>query len=145
MVRTVIGIVAGVACLGVVVTVLQQVSSAMHPLPAGVDPMDPADAAAFAEHVAAMPAGAWVVAMMSEVLGATIGALVAGAISKGALRGASGLVVGLATLGSVMNWMAFPHPMWFIAAQIVLYPVALMSVWALLASRSRDGVARAGA
>ena len=87
MVRTVIGAVAGVACLGAVVSLLQQVSSAMHPLPAGLDPMDPADAEAFAAHVGAMPPGAWVVALTSEVLGATIGALVAGAIANDALRG----------------------------------------------------------
>lgn len=139
MVRTIIGVVAGVVSLGVVVTLLQQLSSAMHPLPAGLDPMDPADAAAFAEHVAAMPPAAWVVAMLSEVIGAAIGALVAGAIAKDALRGASGVVVGLATVGSVMNWTAFPHPTWFIVAQIVLYPVALMSVWTWLSPRSRDG------
>lgn len=145
MVRTVIGVVAGVVSLGVVVTLLQQVSSVMHPLPAGLDPMDPADAAAFAEHVAAMPVGAWVVAMLSEVVGAGIGGLVAGTIARDALRGASGFVVGLATVGSVMNWTAFPHPTWFIISQIVLYPVALMSVWAWLSSRSQDGVTRAEA
>lgn len=139
MVRTVIGVVAGVVCLGVVVTLLQQVSTAMHPMPAGLDPMDPADAAAFAEHVAAMPMGAWIVAMLSEVVGAAIGGLVAGTIARDALRGASGAVVGLATVGSVMNWAAFTHPMWFIVAQIVLYPVALMSVWAWLSPRTRDG------
>jgi hypothetical protein len=143
MVRTAVGVVAGVVCLGVVVTLLQQISSVMHPLPAGLDPMDPADAGAFADYVAAMPAGAWIVAMMSEVLGAAIGGLVAGTIARDARRGASGAVVGLATVGSVMNWTAFPHPVSFIVAQIVLYPVALMSVWALLSSRTGDAAAGA--
>jgi len=54
------------------------------------------------------------------------------------VRGSSGAVVGLATLGSVMNWVAFPHPMLFIVAQLVLYPVALVFVWTFLAGRSSE-------
>lgn len=138
MVRTVIGTVAGLAVLGVVVTLLQRGSSVMYPLPPGLDPMNPDDAAAFAEHVATMPIGAWLMTMLSEVAGAACGALVAGFISRDAVRGSSGAVVGLATLGSVMNWVAFPHPMLFIVAQLVLYPVALVSVWTFLAGRSSE-------
>jgi len=145
MVRTLVGVLAGVAVLGVVVTLFQLVSSGMHPLPPGLDPMDPADAVAFAEHMAGMPALAWVIALFSEVLGAAAGALVAGVIARDALRGASGAVVGVATLGSVMNWTSFPHPTWFIVGQLVLYPVVLMSVWAVLSARSPDGGAKAEA
>ena len=59
MVRTIAGILAGVVVLGLVVTVLQQAGSSMYPLPPGLDPMDEGDAAAFAEHVAGIPALVW--------------------------------------------------------------------------------------
>lgn len=145
MVRALGGILAGVAVLGVVVTVLQQFGSSMYPLPPGLDPMDPGDASAFAEHLAGIPAPVWLLALCSEVLGAAAGALVAGLISRDALRVVSGVVVGLATIGSVVNWLAFPHPMWFIVGQLVLYPVVLMSVWGVLSGRGSNGSAEAGA
>jgi len=139
MVRTIIGVVVGAVCLGGIVALLQQVSSAMHPLPPELNPLDPADAAGFAEYLAGMPAGVWLVAMLSEVLGAAIGALMAGVIARDAPRGASGGVVALAVLASAANWTAFAHPVWYIAGQIFLYPVALTGVWALLAARPRSG------
>ena len=90
MVRTVIGTVAGLAVLGVVVTLLQRGSSVMYPLPPGLDPMNPDDAAAFAEHVATMPIGTWLMTMLAEVAGAACGALLAGlchAMRYGVRRG----------------------------------------------------------
>ncbi|MCH1571417.1 MAG: hypothetical protein L7S64_08745 [Longimicrobiales bacterium] len=139
MVRTIAGILAGVVVLGLVVTVLQQAGSSMYPLPPGLDPMDEGDAAAFAEHVAGIPALVWLLTVFSEVLGAAAGALVAGLIARDALRVVSGVVVGLATIGSVINWLAFPHPIWFIAAQLVLYPAVLVMVWAVLSPRGATG------
>ena len=136
MVRTIAGVLTGVVVLGLVVTLIQQLSATLHPLPPGLDPTDPADAASFAEHVAGMPGLAWVAALLSEVLGAGAGALTAGAIARDAMRGATGVVVGLATLGSVMNWMAFPHPAWFIGGQLLLYPAVLVAVWALYSKRA---------
>lgn len=135
MARKIAAFVLGVLTLGMTVLVLQQMSALLHPLPEGLDPMDPADAEAFRTHVSAMPTAAWVVAMLSEVVGAFAGALVAGWISRDWARGLSGAVVGLGLLGSVMNWTAFPHPAWFIGAQLVLYPVALVGAWLLHARR----------
>ena len=129
MARNIGAFFAGLIVLGAVVMTLQQLSSWIHPLPEGLNPMDSGDAEAFATHLESMPASAWLLAFISEILGA--GAVTAGRLAPGAARGLGGGVVGLGLVGSAMNWAAFAHPMWFIVGQLVLYPVALMGAWAL--------------
>ena len=135
MVRNIGALVVGVLTLGLVVLTLQQVSTALHPLPEGLDPFAPEDAEAFAAHMEGMPTAAWVVAMLSEVLGAFLGALATGWIGRSAARPLSSVIVGVALAGSVANWTAFTHPTWFIGAQLILYPGALMLVWLLIDQR----------
>ena len=139
MLRTIAGVVAGFVVVGVVVFGLQQVSAALHPLPAGLDPMDPGQRDAFQAHLAAMPLAAWAVAFASEILGAFLGGLAAGSIAREHPRGAAGVIVGLAVAGSILNWTSFPHPLWFIVGQLVLYPLAFLVVTRLLAGAGPSG------
>ncbi|MEM7414487.1 MAG: hypothetical protein AAF389_03260 [Gemmatimonadota bacterium] len=135
MLRNIGAFVAGVVTLGLIVMTLQQISAALHPLPAGLDPLDPNNAEAFAAHLEGMPTTAWLVAMLSEVIGAMSGALVAGFIGRSAARPLSAGIVGLAVVGSLVNWTSFTHPIWFIVGQLVLYPAALVAAWGILAKR----------
>lgn len=32
-------------------------------------------------------------------------------------------------LGSLLNWTSFAHPAWFVAGQLLLYPLVLFLVW----------------
>ena len=122
---------AGLLVLGAVVMTLQQLASMIYPLPEGVNPMNVEDADAFATHLESMPTAAWALAFISEILGAFAGAVTAGRIAPASARGLGGGIVGLALVGSAMNWAAFAHPIWFIVGQLVLYPVALVGAWAL--------------
>ena len=79
--RKIGAVVAGVAVLGVVVFALRWAGGLIHPLPPGVDPMNPDDQAAFTAHLATMPFAAWGLAWGSEILGAFLGALTAGRIA----------------------------------------------------------------
>lgn len=144
MVRNIGGFVAGVLAAGLLVMTLQQLSSGMHPLPEGLDPFDPAQADAFRQHLSEMPAAAWVIGMLSEVIGFFVGALVAGWIIRGNVRAWTGAVVGVGVLGSVYNWTQFEHPTWFIVAQVILYPLALVAAWAIL-ERARHDASSSGA
>lgn len=135
MLRNIGGFFAGVLTLGAVVVTLQQLSGMIYPFPEGLDPMDPANAEAMSAHFEGMPTSAWVIAMLSEVIGAFAGALVAGWIGRSAARPLSGIIVGFAIAGSLFNWSQFDHPMWFVIGQLVLYPVALMAAWAIFAKR----------
>ncbi len=40
--------------------------------------------------------------------------------------------MGLALLGSILNWISFSHPLWFVVGQLVAYPVALWTAVRLL-------------
>jgi hypothetical protein len=98
--------------------------------------MDPADADAFAEYLSSLPVTGWAVAAFSELLGGFLGGLTAGWIARDQARGFSGALVGLALLGSIVNWTSFTHPTWFIVSQLIGYTIALMGAWALLGMRS---------
>ena len=135
MLRNIGGFVAGVLTLGVVVLVLQQLSLMIYPFPADLDPTDPANSEAIAAHLEGMPTSAWVIAMLSEVIGAFAGALVAGWIGRGAARPLSGVIVGFAIAGSFFNWSQFEHPTWFMISQLILYTAALMLAWAIFEKR----------
>ena len=125
--RKIGAVVAGVAVLGAVVFALQWAGGLIHPLPPGVDPMNPDDQAAFTAHLATMPFVAWALAWGSEILGAFLGALTAGRIADSQKKWFSAGMVLLAVAGSVSNWVAFPHPVWFIVGQLVAYPLAFLA------------------
>jgi hypothetical protein len=135
MVRKIGAVIAGLAVVGVMVATLQWISAGLYPLPEGVDPMDPADADAFARYLATLPVAGWAIAFGSELLGGFFGALTAGWIARDQPRVFSGVIVGAALLGSLFNWSAFPHPTWFMIGQLIGYPIALMGVWTVLGRR----------
>ena len=131
--RRIVAVVAGLLVLGLVVMTLQQVSAAMHPIPEGVDPFDPADAPAFDAYLEDMPPLSWFLVFFSELLGAFLGGLTAGWIARERPRLFSGIIVGLAVAGSVSNWLAFAHPVWFMAGQAVGYVAVFASLRRVLA------------
>lgn len=141
MLRSFAGVVVGGLVIGVVVGGLQALGASVHPLPDGLDVLDPASADEFAAYIATMPLIVWAIAMSSELLGAFLGALAAGWIARDRARIASAIVVGIAVLGSLNNWRMFDHPVWFMVGQLVLYPVVLMSAWVVL---GRLGTPQAG-
>lgn len=143
MARNIVAMVLGILVLGVVVAAIQTLSAVLFPLPAGLDPMGPDSAPALAEHASSLPAGAWAMAFGSELLGAFLGALVAGRVAGNHARWFAGGIVGLAFVGSLANWMAFPHPAWFMAGQAVAYPLIFLAVRPLIGRGSGDTEASA--
>ena len=123
MIRNVFAIVAGILVVGVVVTGLQYLTSMLYPLPEGLDPLDPASSGEFAEYVANLPPMAWLLALVSELVGVSLGAFAAGSIASSRKALFAGAIVALGIAGSVMNWMSFPHPVWFIVIQLAAYPL----------------------
>lgn len=126
--RKIGAVIGGVIAVGVTVFAIQQIGAFIHPLPPGIDPMDPADRAAFTAHLATMPFAAWVIACVSEPIGAFIGALVAIRVGTESRRRLAGAVILVAFFFSVVNWVSFEHPIWFMVAQVVLYPLVFLAV-----------------
>ena len=104
MARNIGAVLAGILVVGVVVAGLQYAGLVFYPPPEGLDPLDPADADAFAEYLADMPAGIWGWVFGAEILGAFLGALAAGRIAHSHRSWFAAGIVALAVAGSINNW-----------------------------------------
>lgn len=127
MARIIGGVLAGFVVLALVVAGLQYLGLLLFP---------------FDPDAMALPLGALLVAFASELFGAFLGALTAARIAGRHQRWVAAGLVGLALAGSIMNWMAFPHPLWFMAGQLVGYPLVLASVIHL--TKPTEGESRPG-
>jgi len=136
--RRIGAVLAGLAVVGVVVFVVQWVGTLLYPLPPGIDPMDPGAREALEEHLARMPAVGWLLPFGSELLGAFLGAWVAGRIAGARPALFAGIVVGFALAGSASNWMAFGHPLWFMGGQLVGYPLVWLGAARILGRHAQD-------
>ncbi len=121
-------VLAGIVVVFVVVTTLQYGISLLYPLPEGLDPFDPASAEVLAEHMQSQPPIAWLLALVSEIVGVFLGAWAAGSIAASRTSLCAGIIVAVGVAGSVMNWLSFSHPIWFIVAQLVAYPLVFVAV-----------------
>ena len=63
-----------------------------------------------------------------------LGALTAGWIAPNRRPWFAGGIVLLALLGSLNNWRMFEHPTWFVAGQLIAYPLVFLGAVALLRS-----------
>jgi len=121
MLRTILGIFAGVVVAFVVLMGLEMAGHAVMPPPAGLDPADPEDVKQMVAS-ASMAAKAWVVfAWFAAVL---VGGWAARRLSR---KGWAGWVIaGLIVLGGVANIMMIPHPLWM---QIAAVAAPLLGGW----------------
>src|SRR3970040_126382 len=118
MLRTILGVLAGVVTMFAVIMAIEAVGHTIYPPPAGIDPMDPADEAAFAQFVATMPFAAKAMLVAAWTLGAFAGGLVAAKIARHP-RGAAVLVALLVMSGVVAMVIRVPHPSWLAAAGVL--------------------------
>jgi hypothetical protein len=128
MLRRVGAVLLGALVVVVVVSLLQWLGSRLYPLPEGVSPFDPADAAAYADYLNRMPLRSWVLAFGSEILGAYLGALVAAFVVRDGGMWVPGIVIASSAVASISNWTIFPHPMWFMIGQPILYVLVFFLV-----------------
>ena len=121
MLRTILGIFAGVVLAFVVLMGLEMAGHAVMPPPPGLDPADPKDLKQMVAS-ASMAAKVWVVF-------AWFAAVVAGgwAARRLSRKGWAGWVIaGLIVLGGVANIMMIPHPLWM---QIAAVAAPLLGGW----------------
>ena len=121
MLRTILGILAGVVLAFVVLMGLEMAGHAAMPPPAGLDPADPEDLKQMVAS-ASMAAKVWVVfAWFAAVV---VGGWAARRLSRKAWAG--WVIAGLIVLGGVANIMMIPHPLWM---QIAAVAAPLLGGW----------------
>ena len=121
MLRTILGIVAGVVLAFVVMMALEMAGHAMMPPPAGLDPADPEDLKQMVASVS-LAAKAWVV--FGWFAAAIAGGWLARRISRTGWAG--WVIAGLIVVGGIANFMMIPHPLWM---QIASIAVPLIGGW----------------
>lgn len=120
MVRTVLGVLAGVAVGVVTVLLIEAISGALYPPPSGVDLTDPAQLKSLAE---AMPLGAKLIVLTACVAGTFTGTTTALLVAT-RRRIAGWVVGGLMLVATIANLASVPTPAWQVVAELVLVPTA---------------------
>lgn len=127
MLRTILGVLAGVVAMFAVIMGIETVGHVIYPPPPGLDPMNPAHEAAFAQFVTAMPWAGKAMLVLAWTLGAFAGGFVAAKIARHP-RGAAVLIALLVMSGVVGMIVRVPHPSWLTAAGLLLpIPAALLA------------------
>jgi hypothetical protein len=121
MLRTILGIVAGVVLAFVIIMALEMVSYVAFPPPAGLDPADPEDVKRI---VAAAPLAAKIWVVFCWFAGSLSGGWLARRLSRTSWAG--WVIAGLIAVGGIANVMMIPHPLWM---QIAAVAAPLLGGW----------------
>ena len=114
--RSVLTVLTGAVVAGVLIAAVEAVSSAIYPLPPGLDIHDHA---AMRQHIDTLPVGAFLFVLAAWAIGAFTGSWVAARLA-GRARLGHGLAVGaLFLLAGVLNMLMIPHPWWMWVGGIV--------------------------
>lgn len=128
MVRNILALVLAVIAGSVVNMAVVNLSHTLYPLPAGVDPND---FEAFRAHVEAhgFATGALLIVLAAHSGGSFVSGLVCGLVAGRPWYLAAVILGLLWTCGGITMLMILPAPMWFAAADVILYvPAALLGV-----------------
>jgi hypothetical protein len=125
--RTILGVLAGLVAMFLVIMGIEAVGHWFYPPPAGLDPMNPAHEAAFAQFVTRMPLNAKLMLALAWTMGAFGGGFVAAKIARHPR--AAALLIALVVMSGVVGMiLAVPHPSWLTAAGLLLpIPAALLA------------------
>lgn len=126
--RTILGMLVGVVVAVAVIMAVEAIGHRYYPPPPGLDPTDPANEAAFAAFVAALPFAGKLVVLVAWVLGTFIGALAAARVARH--QTAAALLVALVVMSGVIGMIVkVPHPTWLSVGGLLLpIPAALAAV-----------------
>lgn len=126
--RNVLASMAGAFTGIIIISLMQLISAAIYPLPAGIDRADPQ---AMGEFIRTLPMPAMFLVLAGYLLGVLGGAWVGGRLSLTAPVRQVVMITGFFFIASIMNLTSFPHPLWFWVANLgaVLYGGWLAYRW----------------
>ena len=119
--RTALAALAGIVAATVVVAAVQLISARLYPMPPGPDG---AGSAQMREYIAGLPLVAFVLVLVSWLVGTFIGGLVAARIAGTQAMLGSGAVGAFMLAATIANLVKFPPPVWIAVAAVVGIPAA---------------------
>jgi hypothetical protein len=127
MAKRIFSIIGGLVASGLVVYLIEMLSSVVYPLPANIDT---GDIEAMNAYIAQLPVGAFLFIILAWALGSFVGGLIAGIINPDQ-RIRFALAVGLILmLFGLINLLIIPHPIWFWILGLAVYiPAAYAGGW----------------
>lgn len=110
MLKKLLAVVLGVVAAVIVITAIESLGHALYPPPANLDIDDREAMQAF---IANLPLGALLMVMAAWIAATLAGGVLACFIARERPYVYAGIVGALVLLGTIINLMAIPHPLWF--------------------------------
>ena len=110
MKRKIFAVVLGVISAVVLIIAIEALGHSLYPLPAG---LDITDAEAMRAYVMTLPVTALLIVMAAWLAATLLGGLLACFIARETPLIYAAIIGGLVLLGTIINLMSIPHPMWF--------------------------------
>jgi hypothetical protein len=139
MLRKILAVVCGMLAGGIVVGLIESLSSSLYTAPADLDWND---AEALAEFVRSIPPAAMGLVIAAHAAGAFVGAAVCVLVARRQWLTGAVIVGSLFSLAGIANLISIPHPLWFAIVDVFVYlPSAWLGGIAVL-RRPSDSAAR---
>jgi hypothetical protein len=133
IVKRILAVIAGVAIGLVFVMIGDGCSMSLGHVPQNIDP---SDKKAIAEIAAHMPLSAFLIMLVAYAVGAFLGGLVATLITGRQMSRPAIMVGTILTIGSILNQMEIPHPIWFLVASTLIFIPSAWAGWKVLSPKT---------
>jgi hypothetical protein len=110
MKRKIFAVVLGFIAAVILIITIEALGHSLYPLPAG---MDITDTEAMKAYVITLPATALLIVMAAWIVATLVGGLLACFIARETPLIYSAIIGGLVLLGTIINLISLPHPLWF--------------------------------
>lgn len=130
MKRKILAVVLGVIAAVVVIIAIEALGHSLYPLPEG---LDITDSEAMRAYVKTLPVAALLIVMAAWIIATLIGGLLACLVARETPFIYSAIIGGLVLLGTIINLMSLPHPLWF-SITSVLAIIATIFITGLIGS-----------
>jgi hypothetical protein len=110
MKRKIFAVVLGVIAAVVIIIAIEALGHSLFPLPAG---MDVTDTDAMKAYIVTLPTAALLIVMAAWIIATLAGGIIACIIARETPLIYSAIIGGLVLLGTIINLMSLPHPLWF--------------------------------
>ncbi|MCE7991628.1 MAG: hypothetical protein HEP71_06600 [Roseivirga sp.] len=133
--KRILPVIAGLLAGWVAIFALEAVSHIFYPPPADLDFTDKAALTAFME---TLPTLAFVLLLISWMIGTFIAGMIGALVNKEAWKNSAIIIGVLLALGSIINMTLVPHPTWLIISASIAYVPSAYAGARLIAQKNSN-------